>query len=256
MNKLNIDTHAHVTKRAFEDKLEEVIFTLKETNTIAYNIGTTIEDSKEIIELSKKHENLIPVVGVHPCDTQGWSEEMINQLEEIVKSNEVAAIGEIGLDYYHEPFNKDEQSIAFKAQIELANKYDLPVVIHTRESLDDCYEIIKNYPDTKFLLHSWSGDSEITKKFLSISDNIYFSYNGILTFKNAKMQKETISSIPLDRLMFETDCPWLSPEPFRGQKNYPWRVIETIKYASTLLDIDEEELNESNNKNSKDFYKI
>ncbi len=256
MNTLNTDTHAHVTKRAFEDKLEEVIIKLKEENTVAYNIGTTIDDSKEIIELSKQHNNLIPVVGVHPCDTQEWNESFINQLEEIVKDNKVAAIGEIGLDYYHEPFNKEEQAKAFVDQINLANKYELPVVVHTRESLDDCYEIIKNYPNTKFLLHSWSGDAETTEKFLSISNNIYFSYNGILTFKNAKMQKETISSIPIEKLMFETDCPWLSPEPFRGQKNYPWRVIETIKYASDLLGLEYEELNTINNNNSKDFYKI
>ncbi len=254
MNKFT-DTHAHVTQRSFEDKLDEVITELVATNTYAYNIGTTIEDSKEIVELSKKNKNLIPVVGVHPCDTQNWNESMINELEEILQNEKgIAAIGEIGLDYYHEPFNIEEQKKAFIDQIELANKYKMPIVVHTRESLNDCYDIIKNYKETKFLLHSWSGDVEMTKKFLGISDNIYFSYNGILTFKNAQLQQKTIPSIPLNRLMFETDCPWLSPVPHRGKKNFPWRVQHTIEFAAELLNIEYNELNNINNKNAKDFY--
>ncbi len=249
-----IDTHAHVTARAYEDELENVIKQLKEENTFAYNIGTTVEDSKEILELSKKHENLIPVIGVHPCDTQEWNDNIINELESLI-NDEVAAIGEIGLDYYHEPYNKQEQAIAFKQQIELAKKYELPVVVHTRESLEDCFNIVKEYPTVKFLFHSWSGDEEMTNRYLSISENVYFSYNGILTFKNAQMQKDIIKLIPTDRLMFETDCPWLSPEPYRGQKNFPWRVKEVIAYAAEQLELTIEEMNEINNVNVKKFYK-
>ncbi len=250
-----IDTHAHVTKRSYEDKLDEVIKTLNEENTIAYNIGTCIEDSKEIIELSSKHENLIPVIGVHPCDTQGWNESMAKELDDLVFDG-IAAIGEIGLDYYHEPFNKEEQAIAFKQQIEIAIKHELPVVVHTRESLDDCYEIVKDYKDVKFLFHSWSGDVEMTKRFLETSNNFYFSYNGILTFKNAKLQQEVIKHIPINKLMFETDCPWLSPTPHRGEKNFPWRTKLTIEFASEILGIEKSELNEINNKNAKEFYKV
>ncbi len=251
-----IDTHAHVTNRSYKEDLLNVINKLKEENTYAYNIGTCIKDSKEIIELSKQHEYLLPVIGVHPCDTQGWTYEFINQLEDLLLNNKsiVKAIGEIGLDYHHEPFDKEEQKKAFIDQIELAKKYELPVVIHTRESLEDCYEIVKNYPTVKFLFHSWSGDKEMTEKYLSISNNVYFSYNGILTFKNAQLQQEVIKHIPIDRLMFETDCPWLSPSPHRGKTNYPWRVKDTINYASELLGYSIEELNNINNKNSEEFF--
>ncbi len=250
-----IDTHAHVTRRAYENELDNVISKMNQENTIVYNIGTCVEDSKEIIELSKKHKHLIPVIGVHPCDTQGWNDKMRDEIDSLVFDG-IAAIGEIGLDYYHEPFNKEEQAIAFKQQIEIAIKYDLPVVVHTRESLEDCYEIVKGYPNVKFLFHSWSGDIEMTKKFLETSNNFYFSYNGILTFKNAKLQQEVIKAIPLDRLMFETDCPWLSPTPHRGEKNFPWRTKLTIEFAANLLEMEVEELNDINNKNVDTFYKV
>lgn len=250
-----IDTHAHVTKRSYGELLNRVIEKMQERNTIAFNIGTNIEDSKEILQLSRGNHHLVPVIGVHPCDTQGWNESMANELESLIDDT-VAAIGEIGLDYYHEPFDKDEQAIAFRAQIEIAQRNKLPVVVHTRESLEDCYNIIKDYPDVKFLFHSWSGDKEMTDKYLSVSNNIYFSYNGILTFKNAQLQQETISHIPLNRLMFETDCPWLSPVPYRGKDNFPWRTKEVIIFAAELLGMSVEDLNDINYKNAKDFYVV
>ncbi len=249
-----IDTHAHVVERSYGDDLYKVIDEMRLNNTVAYNIGTDIEDSKEIINLSKDHPHLIPVIGVHPCDTQDWDETIVNELDSLV-DNSIAAIGEIGLDYFHEPYDKEEQKRAFIDQIEIAIKHNLPVVVHTRESLEDCYNIVKNYPNVKFLFHSWSGDVEMTNKYLSISNNIYLSYNGILTFKNAQLQNEVIKHIPKDRLLFETDCPWLSPTPFRGKTNYPWRVEEVIKYAADLFDVSFDEMNEINNKNTKDFYK-
>ncbi len=250
-----IDTHAHVTNRSYKEELLNVITELKETNTFAYNIGTTLEDSKEIIELSKEHKNLIPVIGVHPCDVQGWNESFVKELESLA-SDEIAAIGEIGLDYYHEPFDKEEQKRAFIDQIEVAKKFNLPIVVHTRESLEDCFEIVKSYPEVKFLFHSWSGDKEMTERFLSVSDNFYFSYNGILTFKNAPLQQEVINYIPEDKLLFETDCPWLSPVPFRGKQNFPWRTEEVIKFAAELLGLTFDELNDRSNQNAKDFYNV
>ncbi len=254
MNKI-IDTHAHVTNRAYKEELENVIQEMVIKNTYAYNIGTTLEDSVEIIELSKKHKNLIPVIGVHPCDVQGWDESFVSTIEGLVDDS-IAAIGEIGLDYYHEPYDKEEQKRAFIDQIEIAKKFNLPIVVHTRESLEDCFEIVKNYPEVKFLFHSWSGDKEMTEKYLSVSDNFYFSYNGILTFKNAPLQQEVINYIPSDRLLFETDCPWLSPVPHRGQLNFPWRTKDVIKFAAELLGMTFEELNDRSNANAKAFYNV
>ncbi len=251
-----IDTHSHVLSSSYGDELNDVIKKMKQENIEAFNISFDIKSSKEVLKLNKDHSFLHPVIGIHPVDSKNIKQESIDELRKLISDNDVAAIGEIGLDYYHEGYDKDVQKKWFIKQIELAGEFDLPVVIHTRDSLDDCYEIIKNYPNQKFLLHSWSGDKELTKKVLNISDNIYFSYNGIITFKNAPLQKEVIKEIPIDRIMFETDCPYLTPTPFRGKTNYPWYTKNIIEFVSELLNINFEKLNEINNKNSYDFYNI
>lgn len=250
-----LDTHTHVLSSSYKDELDNVIKRVDEENVVAFNISFDLKSSKEVLSLYKSNKHLIPVIGFHPSDIKGWNKNKLNAIEELI-NDDVAAIGEIGLDYHYEGFNKEEQAKAFVDQIELAIKYDLPIVVHTRDSLKDCYEIIKNYPEKKFLLHSWSGDIEMTKKYMSISDNIYFSYNGIITFKNAPMQREVIKEIRLDRLMFETDCPYLSPMPYRGATNYPWRVKEVIDFVANHLGMTFDELNVNNNKVALDFYNI
>lgn len=249
-----IDTHAHVLNESYKEDLHNVIKQMQENNTIAYNISYDLKSSKETLLLNEQYDFLIPVIGIHPNDTKGWNQSMLDELESLI-SDKVAAIGEIGLDYHYEGYDKEEQAKAFVQQIELAGKYNLPIVVHTRDSLEDCYEIVKNYPNQKFLFHSWSGDKELTKKYLDISENVYFSYNGIITFKNAQLQQEIIKEIPLDKLMFETDCPWLSPTPFRGKTNYPWRTKEVLEYSAELLNISFDELNEININNANLFYK-
>lgn len=248
-----IDTHAHVTTWSYKEEHQSVIDKMKERNVIAYNIGTTLKDSREILDLNEQYEYLLPVIGIHPGEvdslTEGWEEE----LETLIQRNP-KAIGEIGLDYHYEGYDGEYQKEVFIKQIEIAGKHNLPIVVHTRDSLEDCYEIVKNYPEQKFLFHSWSGDVEMTKKYMSISDNIYFSYNGILTFKNAELQREVIKTIPINRIMFETDCPYLSPVPKRGKTNYPWRTKYTIEFAANHLGLSFDELNESNNNVAKDFY--
>lgn len=249
-----IDTHAHVIKDSYEN-INEVIETINEKNLVVFNIGFDLKSSIEIKEISKRNPNILPVIGFHPVDSKDLKDIDFDNLEKLI-NDKIAAIGEIGLDYHYEGFDKEEQKKTFIKQIEIANKYNLPIVIHTRDSLDDCYEIIKKYKDTKFLLHSWSGDIEMTKKYLEISDNIYFSYNGILTFKNAITQKEAIKHIPINRILFETDCPYLTPVPYRGQTNYPWFVENTINYASELLNIEYKNLMQILEENTTNFYNV
>ncbi|BDU67849.1 MAG: hydrolase TatD [Candidatus Tyloplasma litorale] len=250
-----IDTHAHILKKSYPDNLQEVIENTNKENLIAINIAYDLISSKEVIDIFKNNKNILPTIGIHPSDSKGWNNNYILELEKLINKN-IIAIGEIGLDYHYEHYDKEEQKKAFKDQINLAIKHNLPIVVHTRDSLEDCYEIVKNYPNHKFLFHSWSGDPEITKKFLNLSKNFYFSFNGIFTFKNALIQKASIREIPLDRIMFETDCPWLTPVPFRGQINYPWRVKEVIKFTSKFLNMTYEELNLNNNKVAIEFYGI
>lgn len=250
-----LDTHSHILFSSYKEELQDVINALKEQEIVVFNIAYDLDSSKEVLDLFKRNNFLIPVIGIHPSDSVGYNKDFLNNLENMI-NDDAAAIGEIGLDYHFEGYNKEEQKIAFIEQIKLASKYDLPIVIHTRDSLEDCYEIISLYPKQKFLLHSWSGDSNMTKKYLSISNNIYFSYNGILTFKNAKLQQEIIKMVPIDRLLFETDCPYLSPIPFRGKQNFPWRTKKVIEFASEILEISYDNLLEINKKNALNFFKV
>jgi len=250
-----IDTHAHVLSTSYQDNLEDVIKEIKQKNMIVFNISFNLKSSQEALDLFKKYNFLKPVIGIHPVDTKHYIKGWIKELEEKI-NNDIAAIGEIGLDYHYEGYDKDLQKEAFIDQIELAQKHKLPIVVHTRDSLEDCYEVIKHYSNQKFLLHSWAGDEIITKKMLSISDNIYFSYNGIITFKNAPVQNKVIKIIPIDKLLFETDCPYLSPVPFRGQINYPWRTEDVIKYCAKLLNIPFDDLMKINEHNVLNFYNI
>ena len=149
-----IDTHAHILKSSYKEDLNMVINKMIEKKVEAYNISYDLYSSLEALELYKLYNFLKPVIGIHPVDTVGYKEHnYIGKLEKLI-TDEVVAIGEIGLDYFHQPFYKEEQKEAFIEQIELAKKYGLSIVVHTRDSLEDCYEIIKNYPKQKFLLHS------------------------------------------------------------------------------------------------------
>lgn len=250
-----IDTHGHILKKSYGKDLKQEIEKIKNNNLKVINISYDIESSIETLSLYKEHNFLYPVIGIHPGDIKEGTKEELKKIEDLI-NEDVVAIGEIGLDYHYETYDKKQQKYFFVKQIEIAQKHNLPIVIHTRDSLVDAYNIIKKYKNQKFLLHSWSGDIELTKKFLKISNNIYFSYNGILTFKNAKLQKEVIKEIPLDKLMFETDCPFLSPEPYRGKVNISERVKNVIEYASTILEKTFDELNKINNKNTKSFFNI
>ncbi len=234
-----VDTHSHLIKNLYKENYNDVLTqTLKETKAII-NICLSYKDCKEIIELNKIHPQIFPVVGIHPTDCNDFKESDLEKFSLLINEN-VVAIGETGLDYYHKN-NKQKQKEAFLAHIELATKKELPLIIHSRDSSKDIFEIIKKFPNNKFLLHSWSGDIETTKQFLSLK-NVWFGFSGILTFKNAPSTREALKIIPLNRIMFETDSPWLTPEPHRGKRNRPSYVKYVYKLASEILEIKEDKL--------------
>ncbi len=251
-----IDTHSHLLKKYYNKDLEFLIKEINKKMDFLLNVGTDFEEIEEVIDISKKNKKILPVIGIHPNNSNKFLEEKIKKLEEIIIKNkkQIIAIGEIGLDFYRE-HNKNEQTKMFINQIELARKYKFSVIIHLRNSINEAYEILKKYEDVNFLIHSWSGDLEQTKNFLSLK-NFWFSYNGIITFKNGFPQKETIKLIPKDKLLFETDCPYLSPVPFRGKKNDPIKIIHIIEKASEILSIKKDELNLLNKKNIMEFLKL
>ncbi len=250
-----IDTHAHLIKTMDYGKPlgKNIKENLKELEYIV-NIGVDLDSSKEILELNKKYERLLPVIGIHPTDSNYLViEDAIKELESMI-TDKVIALGETGLDYHWEHVI-DNQKKSFIAHIELAKKYQLPIVIHSRDSHDDVYEIVKNYPEVKFLLHSWGGSIELTNKFLEMP-NIWFSFSGVLTFKNAQDIRDLLKQIPKEKVLFETDSPFLTPAPFRGKTNFPKYVNYAVETASNLYNISKEEMINISWQSFKDFFKI
>ncbi len=248
-----IDTHAHLTKENYGSDLEEILIETSNNLMLTLNIGTNLETNYEVIDISKKFNNIKPIIGIHPNESNELDLKILEELEKMIIENEILAIGEIGLDYHYE-HNKSNQKEMFERQIEIARRHKLPIIIHLRDAFEDGYEILQKYDDVKFLIHSWSGDQELTKKFLT-HKNFWFSFNGIITFKNGTPQKEVIKIIPKDKILFETDCPYLAPNPFRGRKNKPLFVNEVILEASKILGMNFENINVMNRDNLKEFLK-
>ena len=243
-----IDTHAHLLKKYYKEELDERISnSLLELEKII-NIAFDLNSSKEVVELSNKYNNLYNVIGVHPNDVKNFSS--IEDYEELINDKTVA-IGEIGLDYHYDGYDKDLQKEVFEKFIDLAKRNNLPVVVHSREANEDTIEIIKKYPEVKFLFHSWSGTPKQTKE-LNEMGNIWFSFNGIITFKNAENIRESLMVARKDRIFAETDAPYLTPVPFRGKTNYPEYVKFVYEELNKLISISEKNIDD----NVKEFFNV
>lgn len=255
-----IDSHAHLDHSAFDGDRENIIENLVADGVdYVFNIGSDLQSSRESIELAHKYEHIYAVVGVHPADVAELDDEMMAELEDLLAEDKVVAIGEIGLDYHYEDNPPREiQIAAFKRQLELASKHNMPVAIHSRDADEDTYEVLLAHcrEDENFvaLLHSYAGDVELMEKYVELG--FYISLNGITTFKNGGRAKEVAAAVPLDRLLLETDCPYLSPEPYRGKRNEPKRVIDTAKYVAELRGMDFEELEAQIKDNTLEFYRV
>ena len=250
-----IDAHAHLLKEQYGEDLNEMIKDTLDNLEYAINIGYDLKTSKEVIELNKQYPNLIPVIGYHPNDSNEFKPNIdLPPLEELINEN-VKAIGEIGLDYHYE-HNKTKQKVAFSSQLELARNHNLPAVIHTRDSIEDTIVMLESFKDVKVLMHSWSGNQSQTLELLESHPNVYFSFSGVISFKNANEVRETIRLIPSDRLIIETDAPWLTPEPYRGKQNRPSYVKYVNQHAAKALGIAEEEMAKLTNENTKRFFNI
>ena len=246
-----IDSHAHVTSENYEN-IEEIIHEIKKQGVIAViNAGDRIETSHEVVDLSKKYNNFIlPCVGIHP-----ESVNEINKLDEIEKliiNNKIYAVGEIGLDYYYEKDNKKEQKELLNKQLDLAEKYKLPVIIHTRESIQDVYDELKKRK-LKGVIHCFNGSYEMAKLFINLGYKL--GIGGVLTFKNSKLY-ELIEKIDLENILLETDSPYLSPEPFRGKKNIPSNVYYVAKRISEIKNISIDEVINKTTKNAIELFDI
>ena len=244
-----IDTHAHIYSEYYD--IDDLIKKLKSNSIIkVINNSTNNEDMLEVIELSKKYRNfLLPSIGIHPEFVNNYD---LNKMETIIKNNKVYAIGEIGLDYYWVKDNKEEQKNLFISQIKLANKYNLPVIIHSRDSIQDCLNIIKENR-CRGIIHCFSGSYEMAKEFIKYGFKL--GIGGVLTFKNSKLS-EVIKKIDLKDIVLETDSPYLTPEPYRGKTNDPSNVYYVAKKISEIKEIDIEKVIKQTTQNAIDIFDI
>jgi TatD DNase family protein len=221
-------------------------------------VGYDLPSSQLGVDIAKKYEKVYAMVGMHPHDSQYMTTEMYDIFRDLAQSEKVVAIGEIGLDYHYDLSPREIQQRVFKEQIELAHSLKLPIALHVREAYGDTVNILedcKHLLDNGVLLHCYSGSSEMVKVFSKY--DCYFAFGGPITFKNAVHNIESLKAVPLDRLLFETDAPYMTPVPFRGKTNEPKYTALVVDKASEVLGIDKTELIEKTNKNTKTlFYRM
>ncbi len=232
-----IDTHCHLCKEDYNN-VDEIIEHMEDNYMIA--AGVDDKTNKEVLELCKKYYNIYGAIGIHPNEVKDSKEEELNFIEKHINDNKIMAIGEIGLDYHYGIEEKELQKQYFKKQLDMARKYRKAVVIHSRDSIEDTYQIMKEYKDVKMTLHCYSGSVEMAKKFLEL--NVYFGIGGVVTFKNNRILKEVVKMLPLSRILLETDSPYLTPEPYRGTKNEPKNVLLVAEEIAKIKNITLEEV--------------
>ena len=258
------DSHAHYDDQKFDGLREEILEEVFSNGVEKIcNIGASLASSKRSVELSKHYTNIYASVGVHPSDAvrDMQNPHWLLELEEMFTGNEkVRAIGEIGLDYYWTPEEKEEQKVCFRSQMALAQKLGAPVVIHDREAHADVLEIMREFPDVTGVVHSFSGSLEMAKDVLKLG--YYISVNGVTTFKNARKIVEIVENIRqfhpdgLNRILVETDCPYLTPVPHRGELNRSDYIRFTAEKCGELLGISPEEFCEITYNNACNFFAI
>ena len=248
-----VDTHCHVYGLKYEDDVNEVLKRTEENLEFIVNIGYDIESSEASVEMAGKYDFIYATVGFHPTDIKDYNEEAEKTILELAKNKKVVAIGEIGLDYHWMKDEKEKQKEIFRRQMELARKAGKPVVIHSRDAMEDTINILNEYPDVGGIIHCYPGSYETAKL---VMDRYYFGINGVVTFKNNKKTRETVEKLPLDRIVIETDAPYLTPEPYRGKRNEPLYVKYVAEEIAAIKGISLEEVIEATTENAKKIYNI
>ena len=248
-----IDTHAHLTDEAFDDDRLFIIRDLSNFNVKAViNPGCNVKDSKLAVELAEEFDNFYAQVGIHPEEVSRMGESDLETIEKLAQNPKVVAIGEIGLDYYWRDDNKDEQKEVFIKQLEMARRLNLPVVVHTRDVEEDAYEILKDFTDLKVQIHCFSEGLDLLDKYMNLG--FYISIGGVVTFSNGENEKLAASHVDINRLMLETDSPYLTPEPYRGLRNDPRKIIEVAREIAKLRGMKLKKLEKRTSKNAEEFF--
>lgn len=252
-----IDSHAHLNDEKLFPLAEEIHAGLEKNGLSAVvNVGYDEESCLKCVALAEQYRKFYAVVGMHPHDSRLADNAFYDLLTRLSEGKKVLAIGEIGLDYYYDLSPRETQKKVFLEQLELARALKKPVVIHLRDAYGDMYKLLKeNRPLSEygFLLHCYSGSKEMLAEFAKMG--AYFSFGGAVTFKNAVDKPDVVRSAPTDRLLLETDCPYMTPVPFRGKPNRPEYIVYTAEKIASFLGKDREEIEDITLKNTKEFFK-
>ena len=250
------DTHAHMDDHAFDEDRAALLADLPNQGIrLLMNPGCSLASSYNTDKLSREYDYIYAAVGSHPDVADEVNEEVLEEYRKLCKLNpRIKAIGEIGLDYHYEDIPRDIQLKAFRMQMELARELGLPVIVHERDAHEDGMKVVDEFPDVTGVFHCYSGSAEMAKEL--IKRGWYIGFTGVLTFKNARKAIEVASAIPLDRIVLETDCPYMSPEPFRGKRNDPGKLYRMAEKLAEVRGLTVEEIHTITIENGKRLYRI
>lgn len=247
-----IDTHAHYDAEEFDADRDELLTRLfAESVDSIITMGCSLKSSAAALKLAEKYERMYAAVGIHPEDCESLPDDYISQIKVLAANKKVCAIGEIGLDYHYDGFSREKQIACFKEQLKLAQELDFPVVIHSRDATKDTLDILAEYRP-RGVVHCFSGSAETAREILRLG--LMISFTGVLTFKNAKKAVEACEVIPLDKIMLETDCPYMSPVPHRGERCDSSMVRFTAEKLAQIKGISTDEAILACNRNAIEFF--
>ena len=250
------DTHAHMDDHAFDEDRAELLTALPGQGlALVMNPGCSLESSRNAVKLANTYDYMYAAVGSHPDVADEVNEEVLDEYRRMVRENpKVKAIGEIGLDYHYEDIPREIQLRAFRMQMELARELGLPAIVHEREAHEDGMQVVRDFPEVTGVFHCYSGSAEMARQL--VDKGWYIGFTGVLTFKNARKAVEVASSIPLERIVLETDCPYMSPEPFRGKRNDPGKLYRMAEKLAEIRGLTVEEIHKITTENGKRLYRI
>lgn len=249
------DSHSHMDDRRFDGDRDEIIHDLQAHGVeLLMNVGCDLESSERSVALAERYPFIYAAVGSHPDDTDRVDGKLLDRYRSLAGHEKVRAIGEIGLDYHYEDVPRTQQIIAFEQQLELAEAVKLPVIVHEREAHGDAMEIVKRHPDVRGVFHCFSGSKELA--LWLVERGWYIGFTGVVTFKNARRAIEAVQALPLDRILIETDCPYMAPEPYRGRRNDSRYVPLVAAKIAELKGITPEEAGSITTENAKRLFSI
>ena len=252
------DTHAHLTFEQLAGDVEAVLQRSRDAGVTGWiTVGTDAEQNRKVVRLVKRFDNLYGAVGIHPHYAKDATNDDIAEVKELAKSEKIVAIGETGLDFHYNFSKQQAQEELFRGQLQIASELNMPIIVHSRQAFEQTMSILDEFAGKikNIVLHCFSGTAEETE--IAINKGYYISFTGIVTFKNAAQARESAKLVPLDRLMLETDCPYISPEPVRGQKtNEPALMIHTAVKLAELKEVNPEDFTGAVRKNTQKFFAI